>query len=82
MNDFGGIENSRSAFLGSERQRESEGAPYGGFFGEVFEVFGAFFAKSSLFFAKIERNGEVFEDFEKGGVVIALIYKINHELHE
>ena len=46
--------------------------PNRAFFGEVFEVFGAFFAKSGSFFAKIERNGEVFGDFEKEGRVIAL----------
>ena len=72
MIGFGGFENSRSPVLGLKRRRNCEGAPNGGFFGEVFELFGAFFAKSGLFFAKIERNGAVLEDFEKGGVVIAL----------
>ena len=72
MNDFGGFENSRSAFLSLERRRDCEGAPYGAIFGEVFEYFGPFFAKSGSFFAKMERNGAVLETFEKRGVVIAL----------
>jgi len=73
MNDFGGFENSRSAFLGLERRRNSEGAPYEAFFGEVFAIFGAVFAKSGSFFAKIERNRAVFGHFEKERVVIALL---------
>ena len=69
----------RSAFLGLERRRESAGVPKWGVFGEVFACFESLFAKSGSFFAKMERNGEVFGDFEKGGVVIALSDKINHE---
>ncbi|MCH9021471.1 MAG: hypothetical protein IID32_01750 [Planctomycetes bacterium] len=68
--------------MGSERRRNSESVPKWGFFGEVFAFFGAFFAKSESFFAKIGRKWAVFEDFEKGWVVIALSLKINHELHE
>jgi len=46
--------------------------PYGAFFGEVFAIFGEFFAKSAPFSAKIVRNGEVFDHFEKGAGVFAL----------
>ena len=65
MNVFGGFENSRSAFLGLKRRRDCARVSYGAIFGEVFALFGAFFAKTERFWA-------VFEDFEKGRVVIAL----------
>ena len=74
MNVFGVSENFRSAFLGLERRRDCECVPKWSVFGEVFEYFGAFFAKSGLFFSKIERNRTVFDNFEKGAVVFALIF--------
>ena len=46
--------------------------PFGAVFGAVFRYFGAFFTKSGSFFAIIERNGVVFETFEKGAGVFAL----------
>ena len=82
MNDFGVSENARSPFLGLERRRDCEGVPKWSLFGEGFAIFGTFFAKSVSFFAKMERNGAVFEDFEKGGVVMALAGDLNHEAHE
>ena len=65
MNVLGAGGNLRSAFLGLERWRKSEGVP-------KWSVFGTFFAIFGEFFAKIERNRAVFEDFEKERVVIAL----------
>ena len=78
MNDFGVFGNSRSAFLGLERRRKSEGAPKWRVFGEVFEYFGAFFAKSGMLFAKIERNQAVFDSFGKDPLVFARVCEAVH----
>ncbi|MCH9022078.1 MAG: hypothetical protein IID32_04875 [Planctomycetes bacterium] len=53
--------------MGLKQRRDCAGAPKWSLSGEVFAIFGTLFAKSGSFFAKIERNGAVFEDFEKGG---------------
>jgi len=72
MNVFGTFGILRSAFLGLEQRRKSEGVPKWSIFGKVFANFGTFFVKSGLFFAKIERNRAVFDNFEKDTVVFAL----------
>ena len=79
---FGGFENWESPVLGLERRRESEGVPKWSVFGAFFAIFGRFFSKSASFFAKMGRELTIFENFEKGTVVIALNLKINHEGHE
>ena len=50
--------------------------PNWGFFGEVFELFGAFFAKSGSFFTKMESKRGVFDVFEIDTRVIALSLKL------
>ena len=82
MSVFGVWGNSRSAFLGLERRRDCARVSNKGFFGDVFADFGTFFVKKVSVFAIIERNGAVFEDFEKEGVVIALFLRLNYEAHE
>ena len=82
MNDFAACENSQPAFLAQKQRRKSEQAPKWAIFGAIFAIFGQFSRKTASLFAKIERNGTVFDIFEKGAVVIALNGKINHELHE
>ena len=72
-------EKSESAFLGLERRRDCEGMLYGAFFGEVFAIFGVFFAKSGSFYSTIEGNGGFFDTFEKGAVVFALSQRLNHK---
>ena len=76
MNVFGVNENLRLAFLGQKQRRNCEGVPKSSFFGALFAIFGTFLLKNVSFFAKIERNGSVFDHFEKGRVVIALYRKI------
>ena len=76
MNDFVAGENFQSAFFGQKRRRESDLAPKWSIFGALFAIFEEFFAKSGPFFAKIEGNWAVFDDFEKGAVVFALLCEV------
>ena len=76
MNVFVVFQNTQPAFLGLKQRRKSEEVPKWSIFGEFFANFGTFLSKKVSFFAKIERNGEVFDLFEKGAVVFALNLKI------
>ena len=58
-----------------------EWCPIGVFLESFSQFLGDFLQKVVCFIAKIEGNGEVFDVFEKGWVVIALSWRFDHEAH-
>ena len=72
MNGFAVYEIIEPPFLAQKQRRDCGVVPYEAVFGEVFAIFGTFFAKNGLEFSKIDRNRTVFVNFEKHRVVIAL----------